>query len=286
MRRAEQNPERRIRKEPVMRTPARIMIFRFGFLFSLLPSAFAFEGRITTTLTRGGETQTLLYTIGTNQIRIQRAETNWPYPRNIVDRNSGEVTLLFPHNRSYLRLQNPEPGMSSPFPGVPAMPPPPGIGPTNLTGARVPPMPQIPPGVGPQPGMVGSMPPVPPMHMERPEMTTTDRTTNLLGYVCTRYELKQLGEVMEIWATDKLMPFQPYLLNQPHRFGPRMLEEQWGELLKAKKLFPLLAILKFENGPERLRFEVRTINPAKIEDKDGSLFGPPPGYQEIRPLPF
>ena len=56
--------------------------------------------------------------------------------------------------------------------------------------------------------------------------------------------------------------------------------------MKAKKLFPLLAILKFENGPERMHFEVQTIVPEKIEDRDGQLFQPPPDYQEIQPLPF
>ena len=122
--------------------------------------------------------------------------------------------------------------------------------------------------------------------MEKPELKATGEKTNLLGYVCTRYELKQRGEVMEIWATDRLLPFQPWLANQPPRFGPRMIEEQWGELLKQQKLFPLLAILRFENGPERLRFEVKAITPERIEDHDGKLFQPPPDYHEIEPLPF
>lgn len=130
------------------------------------------------------------------------------------------------------------------------------------------------------------MPAMPMMPMETAELTATTDTTNLLGYACTRYELKQRGEVMEIWATEALLPFQAYQPNQPHRFGPRMMEEQWGELLKAKKLFPLLAVLKFENGPERLRFEVRSVKPEAVEDKDGSLFQPPADYHELDPLPF
>jgi hypothetical protein len=125
------------------------------------------------------------------------------------------------------------------------------------------------------------MMPMPPL-----ELKDTAETTNLLGYTCKRYELKERGEVLEIWATDKLLPFLPYMPNQPHRFGPRMIEEQWVELVKAKNLFPLLAIAKFENGPERMRFEVKSIKPQKIEDPDGLLFQPPPGYLEIQPLPF
>jgi hypothetical protein len=288
-------------------------------------TAFAFEGQITATVTRGGETQTLLYTVGTNQLRIERGETDHPYPKDIVNLDTGDIILLFPHNRSFVRLkagaenQSPAPpgfpGMPN-RPPMPEMPPPAGagpqglppgappgtIGPTNLPGMPPPPqMPQMPPGVGPQAGSsVPNMPAMPmmmpPMPMGQAEFKATQETTNLLGYVCTRYELRQRGEVMEIWATDKLLTFEPYVQNQPHRFGPRMIEEQWGGLLKAKKLFPLLAVLRFEPppgpagsappppGPERLRFEVQSITPEKIDDD--TLFQPPPDYQEIQPLPF
>jgi len=299
-------------------------------------TARAFEGRIQATLTRGSETQTMLFTVGTNQIRIERVETNWPHAINIFDLDTGAITLLFPHNRSFVRLKN-EMGAHAPprvpadaasagvvsaalptAPGAGALPVPqmpPGIGPTNLPGMPAPPVmpqmpampvgvgpqtspgtptmpamrqiPQMPPGVGPQPGMAGRMPAMPMMPMEQAELKATDQTTNLLGYKCTRYELKQRGEVMEIWATDKLPPFQPYLPNQPPRFGPRLVEEQWGDMLKAKKFFPLLSVLKFENGPERMRFEVKAITPEKIKKEDAAkLFQPPVDYQEIRPLPF
>jgi hypothetical protein len=65
-----------------------------------------------------------------------------------------------------------------------------------------------------------------------------------------------------------------------------MMEEQWGGLLKGKKLFPLLAVLTFQNGVERFRFQVTRVKAETIEDKDGSLSQPPPDYQEIQPLPF
>jgi hypothetical protein len=286
-------------------------------------SSFAFNGRIAATVLRGGTTQTFLYTIDTNQMRIERVEKDRPYPSDIIDLGDGSVILLFPHNRSFVHLKNPEPGTSPPTPGMPAMPMPPGglppgvgpqtasgsafptqppmpvpdrIGPTNLPDGNMPPMPpmpSMPAGVGPQSRAGGGMsampmmPPMPPMPMERAELRATGETTNLLGYTCTRYELKQRGEVMEIWATGALLPFQPYLQNQPHRFGPRMMEEQWGELLKAKKLFPLLVVLRFENGSERMRFEVKSVTPEKIKKEDAArLFQPPPEYQEIQPLPF
>ena len=72
----------------------------------------------------------------------------------------------------------------------------------------------------------------------------------------------------------------------PQRFGSRLLEEQWPTLVKAKKLFPLLAVLKFENGAERYRFEINSAKEEKITDADSNLFQPPKDYREIEPLPF
>ena len=295
---------------------ALIVVF-IGVSFSAA-SASAFVGRLTVTLTRGGQTQNFIYTAGTNALRIERGETDWPHARNLVDRQTGAVTLLFPHNRSFVRLKSSDANTAAPGPAMPGMPPgglppgigpqagatpgipampapptglPPGIGPTNLPGMPAPPqmpvMPQM-PAVSGNPGM-GSMPAMPMMPlpgMEPLELKATGDQTNLLGYTCARYEIKQRGEVMEIWATDQLLPYQPWLQNQPPRFGPQMIEEQWGELMKAEKLFPLLATLQFEHGPEHLRFEVKSITPQKAEDQDGALFQPPAGYQEIQPLPF
>ena len=275
----------------------------------------AFEGRITAVTTHGGQTSGLLYTVGTNDLRIERTETDRPYARDIVNLQSGEITLLFPNNRSFVRLKPPAANESAAPPGFPAMPamppgigpqsqpqaapaPPARIGPTNLADQpQMPAMPNMPsmpanPGMGSMP----SMPTMPPPMMEQMELKPTGEKTNLLGFACEQYEIKQRGEVMKIWATDKLLPFQPYMQNQPHRFGPRMMEEQWGDLLKARKLFPLLAVLRFERpslpgvgappaaGPERYRFEVKAITPEKITDE--TLFQPPPEYQEIQPLPF
>ena len=122
--------------------------------------------------------------------------------------------------------------------------------------------------------------------MEKMDLKATGETTNLLGFACERYEIKQRGETLEIWATDQLLPYQPYIRNQPHRFGPRMIEEQWPGLLTAKKLFPLRASLRFDNGPERFRFEVKSVTAQNLKGDDQKLFQPPEGYFEIQPLPF
>ena len=124
------------------------------------------------------------------------------------------------------------------------------------------------------------------MPMEKMELKATGEKTNLLGFACAKFEIKLRGETMEIWATDQLLPFQNYVRNQMPRFGPRMIEEQWAGLLTAKKLFPLLASLHFENGPERYRFEVQSIKPEKLKNENMKLFQPPDDYFEIRPLPF
>jgi len=294
-------------------------------LFILTSPATAFEGRITAAATQGGQTMALLYTVGTNALRLEVTGSDQPNPVDVLDRNSGKLTLLFQNNRSYVHLPKAAEAASAPPPGfpippgqlpsgigpqtgAPAMPAPPtGIGPTNLPG--MPAMPALPaglpPGVGPQaqrpntpgvtampqmpgaPGM-GAMPamPVMPMPGEAMELKATGEKTNLLGFACERFEIKQRGEIMEIWATEQLLPFQNYVRNQPPRFGPRLIEERWADLLTAKKLFPLRASLRFENALERFRFEVLTVTPQKLKAEDATLFLPPEGYFEIQPLPF
>ncbi len=285
-----------------MKTETFIAIVVLSFA---IHAAFGFEGRITAALTQGGPVANLVYTVGTNYVRIEQTDTGWPHARDIVNLQTGEMTLLFPNNRSFVRLDKSGGAHAPSRPadassagagsqalptalgaGAPPMPAPQGIGPTNLPGA--PAMPQMPamPGI-PRPGMGMPATPMMPMMMGRLELRDTGHSTNLLGLACEQYELKQRGETMEIWATDRLLPFQLYLPNQPHRFGPRMIEEQWGDLLKAKQLFPLLAMSKIGNGAERYRFEVQSITPEKINPgEEARLFQPPSDYQEIRPLPF
>jgi Domain of unknown function (DUF4412) len=271
-------------------------------------TAHAFEGTIQAELIRGSKTNMLLYTVGMNQMRIAVTSTNWPNPIDIVDLQSGQLTLVYPHNRSFVRLNPATQDASAPPPRFPpgigpqtpatALSPAP-IGPTNLPGmsaprplpAMPPPPAGLPPGIGPQSSVASlqpSMPAVPmmPRPNAKTELQATTNTITILGFVCTRYVLKQRGETMEIWATDKLLPYQLYLRNQTARFGPHMLEEQWAELLTAKKLFPLLVSLRYDKGAERLRFEVKSVKAEKITDSDGKLFQPPPDYHEIQPLPF
>jgi len=221
-------------------------------------SAFAFEGRITAALTRGGLATRLLYTAGTNCLRVEVAASDRPYPVDLIDLRSGELTLLFPNNRTFVD--------AAAVPQLPATP--------------------NPPTAGGRPAMP-AMPAMPPLMMEKTGLAATGDKTNLLGLACEKFQVKQGGQTMDIWATAQLVPFQPYVQNQRHHFGPQMIEEKWGGLLAAKKLFPLLASLKFDNGAEHYRFEVQSITPERVTPDDAKkLFQPPPGYQELRPLPF
>ena len=330
----------------------KLVYIYFGFLAahctvfvhrSVAGSAPAFEGRISAISAREGPPVPLLYTVGTNYLRVEMTDTNWPNAIDILDRNSGQMTLVFPHNGTFVRLKAAANNSSASPPGFPQMPSglppgigpqarsnppgasampmrpqmpvppqrlPPGVGPTNLPGmSAMPAMPAppggLPPGIGPQaqtpgaagppaapnmPGMpgnpgMGSMPAMP-MMPEGMELQATGEKTNLLGYACERYDIQQRGETMEIWATDQLPPFQAYLPNQPPGFGPPMIEEHWARLVSAKKLFPLQASLRADNGVERYRFEVQSITPARLTENDYKRFQPPEGYVEIQPRPF
>ena len=251
---------------------------RFSICFAgenpLPPGGTRFEGRIEVSMTQGNQTENLLYSIGANFLRVELTAAIWPSPADILDRHSGELILVFPNNSSFMRLK-----------------------PAAMRGAEMPPTPQLPPGIGPQstpgspstpaaPGMPMQMPPMSPAAIEKLELSGTNEKTNILGYACERYEIKQRDQTMEIWATDELGPFQPYVRNQQPAASPRAMEEQWGALLKARGAFPLLAILKFENGQERLRFEVKSITPEKLTNASAKLFQPPANFHEVRPLPF
>jgi hypothetical protein len=118
------------------------------------------------------------------------------------------------------------------------------------------------------------------------ELKATGQGTNLSNYPCSRYEIKQNDQIMEIWATDQLFPFQPYLPTEPHRFVAPTIEEQWAGLVAIKRLFPLSAVLRAENGVERYRFEVLSISPRPLTAAEMKGFQPPEGYVELQPRPF
>ena len=91
---------------------------------------------------------------------------------------------------------------------------------------------------------------------------------------------------MEIWATDALLPFQVYLPNQPPSFGMPMMEFQWSHLLAEKKLFPLYASMRGDNGVELYHFEVQSIASRNLTANEVQNLQPPGDYIEIQARPF
>src|SRR5271165_6910868 len=112
-----------------------------GYLAALASTAGAFEGGINVVMIQGNETNALLYTVGTDSLRVELTATNWPNPVDILDRKSGALTLLFPNNRSFVHLMPATDAATSTVPGTPDMPMPPG---------------GLPPGIGPQSAPVAS----------------------------------------------------------------------------------------------------------------------------------
>ena len=250
----------------------------------------AFEGRITAASIQGGQTTDLLYTVGTHALRLEITGSAQPHPVDVVNLRTGALMLLHPHNRSFVRL----PAVAGAASAAPAGNPPSPVGitpvvglqahPTNAPGAPMTPPPPDLPAMGAMPPM--PMMPVMPTPSEEMELKPTGLKTNLLGFACEQFEIRQCGEVMEIWATPALPPFQSYVPHQPPRLVPRLIEERWAGLLTARKLFPLRAQLQLETGPERFCFEVRAITPQKLQPEDAKAFLPPDNYVETQPLPF
>jgi hypothetical protein len=120
----------------------------------------------------------------------------------------------------------------------------------------------------------------------RLELLDTGQKTNLLGFDCRHYELKQSGKTMEIWATSQLLPYQPYLQHEPHQYGIGRIEEQWPGMLKSHRLFPLLASLGYDNGAQLFRFQLESVTPQNPTVDDTNLFYPPAGWIETQPPPF
>lgn len=266
-------------------------------LAAVASNANAFEGRIEIVSLHASESIRLHYTVGKEFLRIEPIAAEPANPVNIVDLKSGVLTIMFPHNRSFVRLKSSAAGVAQPghtksnepsattavaIPAVPAPRPPgalpPGVNPpTNGTPLRITPAMPVP-----------AMPPMPSPTSKSGTIAlkSTGAKEKILGFDCEKFEIKSSGETLEIWATDKLLPYQSYLSNPVRRFGPPMLEEQWSELLAAKKLFPLRVILHSDGNAVRSRFDVKSITPERIEDKDGKLFQPPPDYTEVPSLPF
>ena len=240
-------------------------------------SSLAFEGHINATTSRGGPPISVLYTVGTNCVRVEILDTNSPNTVDLVDRQSGGVTLLFPQNRCYMRLTSSGNNDSSQPPGIPGMPggrggmgQPAGNAP-GAPGMPTPPqmpgapggMPGgMPPGIGPTnfPGMAGGRPQMPqmPSMPQRPQMPAMPQAPAMSGnggmpampMMGGNLELKATG------ATTNLLGYecQGYEIQQ---------REETMTIWATDQLVPFQVYMPTE--PHR-------FGPPRIEEQWGKLF--------------
>ena len=115
----------------------------------------SFDGVVTIAQTRGGVTTTTLYTCKGDKLRIENTDKSKPEPSNVVDLKGNKLTIIYPHNSTFVVVdltKTPAPsGAPNLPPGFPALPnmnsagavpgnpsfsPPPGRGPAILSPAR------------------------------------------------------------------------------------------------------------------------------------------------------
>ncbi len=240
------------------------------------------EGTLTSTETRGGVSSQTVYTRQGEKLRIENPDKRKPEPINIVDLAAKKLTIVYPHNGSFVvvDLAKNDGASSAPNrpPGFPAppdlsqagAPPLPSFSPPTMTpppsGARPvaailpppgfpapPPMPSLPP--MPNNRMASGAPNVPMMPPRpatgdldgSPELKKTDKTKKIQGFDCACYTLSDGKDTSEIWATadSSLFPFRVIQTNYLNRrFGPRGWEEQWIQLMQKHSLFPLEATFR------------------------------------------
>jgi hypothetical protein len=66
-----------------------------------------FEGTLSATLVRGGGATTqFLFTRKGNQVRIENSDKSKPEPINIVDLDAHKLTIIYPHNSTFVHADH------------------------------------------------------------------------------------------------------------------------------------------------------------------------------------
>ena len=229
-------------------------------------------------------------------------------------------------------------------PDIPATPPQPAAPQSPAGAPAIPEMPTptlpdgspLPNGIGPQPGagsartvpgvnpgqpaVPGGLPiglpagiptdmPMMPGQTEEMKLSAGKESKTIHGYLCQRYVMTLPGEgEMTLWLSDAadLPPFHLPLHEAPRARGRVDWLVQWPAVLRERKLFPMLAILRvapeqaakpteadtpatkipLKQGREIARWEITDISAKPISDQESSLFAIPLNYHQMESPDF
>jgi len=282
------------------------------------------EGELTMRISHRSEySQTHRYQLKNSQLLIYRPGEIIPAPSlNLIDLNTGLVKIIYPHNGTWREYSSNQESTSTAFPSLPKFPsgifpnispptiptPPfnigpgmPGSPPSGLELGSAPPSPQ--PGIPPIP-VLSNFPasafaaiPSMPGTNEPPTLTKAGATRMIHGYDCQRYtlEIPQEG-TLTLWLTDSLPPFHILISHPPAKQHRTQWRDHWPSLLREKKLFPLLAILRPTQEEDReangsaqsqdqeiSRWEITQISPKIFVDQELAAFTVPADFHRLDP---
>jgi hypothetical protein len=202
---------------------------------TVAPAGFAadkasiFEGTLSATLSRGGTATQFLFTRTGSQLRVENIDKSKPEPINIVELDAHNLTIIYPHNSTFVhvdlirQLPDPaQPGAPQMPPGFPTPPNPAAAGPdsgapnSGAATASAPPRPAISPPPGfPTPPPMPSMPPMP--QMQLPQMPVGGAPTGAGGapalpnpMMMPPMPAMMPGGALELKKTDKTRKIQGF----------------------------------------------------------------------------
>lgn len=285
------------------------------------PVAFS-EGEILLRQTAGEQTTEWRFTKSAKTLRIEQlTESRPPAPVNLIDLETGDITIIAPINRSVrtfpaAAFERKEPretvaGQEVEWeipPGVGANPSPPGVGATDPRqgtapfpgGAGLPASPAI-PGMPTIPEMPGGIPAFPDLPDQGPvgELVAHDDVREIHGHSCRFHTMRLDGQQeLALWLATHpdLPPFALPVSDAPSPYGSRDLMQEWPAIIRRSGQFPMIVELRQlperRFGPPSDEEENADAGPRvlatwevvsiKPMQPDPAVFGIPEGYFEER----
>ncbi len=259
-----------------------IAVLAVGGVFPL--SNLCAQGMIEARLTVGERVTDLRYSRQGDIVRIEEKRATAPSPPvTLLNVKTGDATICFRHNSTFLRIPSARLSAKLPVPGLPMAEP--AMHPTGQPAPAVEGMPAFPampevPGSPPMPAFPGMSGQLPAANLER-----AGESRSLHGVNCAKYTASDPEEgTLEVWAADDLFPFFLPLHEAPRDRGRREFVESWPEMIREQGLFPMLATLRMEDRDTVvLRFEVTAF------DRETEGVGPfevPKNFSETAPSTF